>query len=333
MTITVNIIYTGGTVGALSRFIPLMVGHTPWRFRLVANGCSPVEERLLDWHARGSSRLSVHRLDTTEIMPHGKALCALAATFTDDVFAFADSDIIVTGDLSREFEPVLETHQAVFSGAPIWAVDSDQVLGDHQTEVAGPHNRTAAGIPLGSSYFGLYHRPALDRVARECRVSLDKYTDLSTCEPRFQAFLSGLGLVRASYVPLKVTNLGYTYLGLPIAYHESPNMHHIGGYTMATISRMVQAASAGTAPAHASEILDYGEERPHMRRKIAVCQRVIDSFAAIDRGEQPPAERPLPGALEQRVRLIERIYASQVAAQPRPAFADEVLAGPTARQV
>jgi amidophosphoribosyltransferase len=33
--------------------------------------------------------------------------------------------------------------------------------------VAGPHNRTAAGIPLGSSYFGLYHRNALERVMRE----------------------------------------------------------------------------------------------------------------------------------------------------------------------
>ncbi|MEV2240158.1 hypothetical protein [Micromonospora sp. NPDC049891] len=323
--ITVNVIYTPGTVHALSRFIPLLVGHTPWRYRLIANHCGPAERRLLRWHAKGSSRLTVHQLPTTnEVMPLGKALCTLAATYTsDEVFAFADSDIVVTGDIAREFEPLLNRHEAVFSGAPIWATDSDQILTDDQTEVAGPHHRTAAGIALGSSYFGLYHRTALDRVMRECRVTLDKYTDLTSCDPRFQAFLDNLGLARASYVPPKVLNLGYTYLGLPIVYHESPHLHHIGGYSMATYARSVTATSAGDTPTSAAEILDYREERPHMRRKTAVCDRLIRSFATIDRiGRTPTDSTPLPEPLEARVQLIERIYASQLVAQPRPTFAE-----------
>jgi hypothetical protein len=321
--ITVNVIYTPGTVRALSRFVPLLVGNTPWRYRLVANHCSTGEESLLRWHARGSNRLSVYRLPTTEVMPLGKALCTLAATFTsDEVFAVADSDIVVTGNIARDFEPLLAVNEAVFSGAPIWATDSDQVLADDQTEVAGPHNRTSAGIPLGSSYFGLYHRTTLDRVMRECRVTLDKYTDLAACDPRFQRFLADLGLARTSFVPPKVLNLGYTYLGLPIAYQESPHLHHIGGYSMATYRTAVDETSVGDVPDSAGEILDYVEERPHMRRKVAVCGRLIQSFAAIDQTGRPVPGTPFPAPLEERVRLIERTYAAQVAAQPRPTFDD-----------
>lgn len=318
---TVNVIYTGGTLAALSRFVPLLVQHTPWRFRLVGNHCSPAERDLLAWYAAADDRLSVHHLDVAEVIPLGKALCALLDLDGDDeVFAFMDSDIVVTGDVAADLEPLLSEHHAVFSGAAIWAQPADQVLTAAHTEVAGPHCRTDTGIALGSSYFGLFRRATLNRVRRECRVTPDKYTDVTSCAPAFQRFLADHGLLRRDYVPPKLLTLGYTHLGLPVIYQESAHLHHIGGYTMANYHAAVDALPAGEAPANAAEILDYTDHRPHMARKIAVCRRLSTAFADIDNGVNLRHEPTFPPPLEQRVRLIEETYAAQTALQTdRPA--------------
>ena len=197
------------------------------------------------------------------------------------------------------------------AGVPVRPVDSDQVLHDAHLEVAGLHHHTAAGIPLGSSYFGLYRRDTLDRVMRECLVTLDKYThaDLPGCQPRFQRFLIDHGLARRAYVPPKLLNLAYTHLELPIAYHESPYLHHIGGYSMNTYQATVSAAPPTEAPANAVEVLDHSDHRPHMSRELDVCRRLTRSFAEIDRTGQPPAGIAFGPELESRVQIIERLYA------------------------
>jgi hypothetical protein len=203
----------------------------------------------------------------------------------------------------------------VFSGAPIWALREDQILADTQMEVAGPHTHTATGIPLGSSYFGIYLRPTLDRVIDECQVTLNKYTDIYTCAPAFRAFLHARRLVRHDYVPTKLLTLAYTHLDLPVVYHESTAMHHIGGYSMATYQQATTDLSTGDRPASAAEILDFTEHRPHMVRKTAVCQRLMTSFAHIDHGRPPHREPAFPTPVEDRIQLIEDLYTRQAAAQ------------------
>lgn len=327
MNLNVNVIYIRGTVGALGRFIPLLVQHTPWRFRLVANGCTPAEVDLLHWYARADPRLRVHDLATDDVLPLGKALCALLAdTPPAEPFAFMDSDIAVTGDLAAEFEPLLRRHAAVFSGTPVWAIPTDQVLTGSHAEVAGPHTRTAQGLPLGGSYFGIYHRDALDRVMKACGVRPDKYihADLHELTQAFREFLDGCGLIYESYVPPKLLNLGYAHLGIPIAYQESTQLLHIGGYSMATYQRLTSTPAdlqdpgqdATARPQHAAEILDYAEDRPHMSRKVAVCERLTAAFAALNTGQPLPVADPFADpAVEARVRRVESTYAGLVAAQ------------------
>ncbi|MBN1173782.1 MAG: hypothetical protein JXA67_16540 [Micromonosporaceae bacterium] len=306
MDITMNVIYTPGTL-ALARFVPLLVEHTPWRFRLVANHCTLDEQRILAQAADSSDRLSTLVLDTTEVLPLGKALTALVAGHPhEETFAFMDSDILVTADIAGEFEPLLHDHEAVFSGTPIWAEPTDQVVADGQREISGPHNRTADGLPLGSSYFGIFHRPTLDRVMTECQVVPDKYTGTSTCAAPFRAFLAEHGLADFDFVPPKVVNLAYSFLGLPICYHETPNLVHIGGFSMAAYARMVDTPEP--VPAYADEILAFVDDRPHMRRKRAVNERVTRSFAQIDTTGTPWREISFPEPLESRVRLVEDTY-------------------------
>ncbi|MBN1174782.1 MAG: hypothetical protein JXA67_21660, partial [Micromonosporaceae bacterium] len=286
---------------------PLLVEHTPWRFRLVANHCTPDEQRILAQAADSSDRLSTLVLDTTEILPLGKALTALVARYPgEETFAFMDSDILVTADIAGEFEPLLADCEAVFSGTPIWAEPADQVVAADQREISGPHNRTADGLPLGSSYFGIFHRATLDRVMAECRVVPDKYTGTGICAPGFRAFLADHGLADFDFVPPKVVNLAYSFLGLPICHHETPNLVHIGGFSMAAYARMVQAPVP--RPAYAEEILAFADDRPHMRRKRAVNERITRSFAQIDTTGSPWRETRFPEPLESRVRLVEDTY-------------------------
>jgi hypothetical protein len=314
--LTINVIYIPGTVGALSRFIPLMVHNSPWRFRLVANHCSTSERELLEWYAATSDRLNTYELPgTTEIMPLGKALCALVDLDQDEPFGFMDSDIVLTDNPATTIEDLLAHNEAVFSGTPIWAQPQDLELTDAHGEVAGPHQYTSQGIPLGSSYFGIYQRPTLQHVRTTCRVQPDKYReqDLTTCAPEFHAYLSTNGLVRRDYVPPKVLNLAYAYLGLPITHCMPEGLLHIGGYSMATYSNAQDRLA--TRSATAAEILDYTDDRHHMARKVAVCQRVMAAFASIDAGQQPERHPTFPQPLQAQVTRIEDLYADLAAQQ------------------
>jgi hypothetical protein len=311
---TVNILYIRGTVAALGRFAPLLTRHTPWSYRLVANGCPPEEVALLHHIAGTHERLQVHDLRVPEVLPHGKALCGLADAFPgEEFFAFMDSDVIVTGDFTTALAPLLELNDAVFSGSTIWARPEDTVLTSAHREVCGPHNRTESGILLGNSYTGVYRRDAFDDVCVRCQVSPDKYTtgDLAHLAPEFLAFLAEHDLVREDYTPPKVLTLGFAFLRRPVAYLDVADLHHIGGFSLTVYQQQVTAGTAGSDQATTSEILDFSDDRRHMVRKIAVCQRVTRSFAAMDATGRPWRGGDLPPDVEDEVRLIEDLYAEQ----------------------
>ena len=97
--LTLNVIYTPGTVGHLSLLIWSMLDHSNCRFRLVANGCSPDEMALLRRLCEQSPRLAFLALPTRSMMPHGQALNHLQADTEGDRFAFLDSDICAVGPL------------------------------------------------------------------------------------------------------------------------------------------------------------------------------------------------------------------------------------------
>lgn len=314
MNVTVNVIYTRGTVAALGRFAPLLTEHTPWSYRLIANGCPPAEVTLLHRIAADHDGLEVHDLHTGEVLPHGKTLCRLADTFRDEFFAFMDNDIIVTGDFTEALTALLDSNDAVFTGAAIWGRPQDAILTRAHREVCGPHTRTPDGLLLGSSYAGIFRRDALDAVQRRCQVTLDKYTaaDLSSLDPAFLSFLDTHDLIRDDYTPPKLLTLGFAFHERPTAYLDLADLHHIGGYSVATYQRQVDAGTVTAAPATIAEILDFSDTRSHMPRKRAVCDRVLRSFAAIDATGRPCRDGdPLPADIEAEVRLIEDLYAAQ----------------------
>jgi hypothetical protein len=315
--LTFNIIYIRDTAGPLSRFVPTLVDGADWcSYRLVSNGCPPPEEQILQQVADDLPGVTFASLNSPVVLTHGNALSTLAASYDDgDFFAVMDSDIIADGNFGARLLQWLENHDAVFSASPLWARDVDQVLPDDATEVAGPHVRTPAGICLGNSYFAVYRRAALHRVMAAAAVTLDKYTDLRTCASGFRDYLARYRLARADYVPTKLLNLGFSYLGLPIAHFDCPELLHIGGFSMATYAQAAErahTAGAATQPAETvATMLDYSDHRPYMSRKQAVCDRLMMSFAAIDRGDRPDRTIQFRDQLEAQLRRVEELYAHQ----------------------
>ncbi|RSM53955.1 hypothetical protein DMB66_37905 [Actinoplanes sp. ATCC 53533] len=315
MTPVLNIIYTRGTVAALARFAPLFTDHTGWRYRLVANGCTPDEVALLHRIAAVSDRLSVHNLESDEVVPHGETLCRLADTFTDEpYFAFMDSDIVCTGDFTTAATALLADNAAIFGGTPLWARSQDTILAPDRQEVCGPHISTPDGLLFGSSYFAVYRRSVLDEVQQRCAVAFDKYTaaNLGGIDDGFQGFLKDRDAWRSDYTPGKLLNTGFTYLGRPVTYTDFDDLIHIGGYSMATFQEQVDAGQEPAGPAAIQTMLGFNEYRGHMDRKLAVCERTMRSFASIDEtGEPWRGGHRLPQEMEDQIRVVEDLYARQ----------------------
>lgn len=310
----VNVIYIRGAVTALARFAPLLTRHTPWRYRLVANGCTRSETALLHRIAGPDSRLEVHDLHASEVLPHGKALCQLASTFAgEEFFAVMDSDIALTGDITGTLGPLLETSDAVFAGTPVWAQPGDLTLPDSAREICGPHLYTRDGLLLGNSYTAVFRRDALDEAARRCRATIGRYTrpDLDSLEPGFLAFLASRDLLRDDYTPPKILALALAHAGRPAAYADCPGLHHIGGFSLAVYQQQITDGTLTADPGTTAEILDFTDDRSHMARKLAVCRRVTASFAAIDATGRPRRDTALPPGTEEHVRLLEDLYAAQ----------------------
>jgi ubiquinone/menaquinone biosynthesis C-methylase UbiE len=307
---TVNVLYIHGVVEALARFAPLLAEHTGWSYRLVANGCTPAEVALLHRVAAASDRLCVYELGNDTVLPHSETLCLLADTFVDEpFFAVMDSDVVVTGDITTQLSAALERHDAVFTGSTIWARPEDTVLRAGQPKACGPHERTEGGIVLGTSYFAVYHRPVFDEVRRCCRVGPGKYrrawlVDLTS---DFRDYLTSNDLLFADYTPPKVLNLAYAYTGHSVTNVASDDVHHIGGYSLATLHQ--QPAQADLT--EVAGMIDPVDVRPHTARKIAVCDRLLRSFTTIDTTGTPWREQTFDPPLEQRIQLLEDLYARQ----------------------
>ncbi|SDT74446.1 hypothetical protein [Actinoplanes derwentensis] len=313
-TPTVNIIYTRGTVNALGRFAPMFTEHTYWRYRLVVNGCSTAEAALLQRIADTSDRLSVHDLQSVDVIPHGKALCLLADTFTDEpYFAFMDSDIVVTADFTPMVMSLLTQGEAVFSGIPLWATRADTMITEAHRRAAGHHTYNKYGLTLGCSYFGIYLRQAFDHVSRRCRATPDRYTRamLDTLAPDFRDYLRQNLLLFDEYTPTKVLTLGLEFCNWPAIHVDLDGMHHIGGFSTAVYQRQMAAGQATEDPATVAQILDLCDDPDVTRRKDEVGERITRSFADLDATGRPWRTRRFPDPAEDQLRMIEDLYLRQ----------------------
>lgn len=225
---TLNIVYTPGTVAPLAFMLRSVLHWSDCSFRLVANACLPPERRFLERLAARHSRVEFHPLPTEKVWRHGDVLNYLQSMEQGEYFGFMDSDILATGSFLPLALDRLGQCAAVFSGSPVWTRARDRVMPDQFMIASGPYTRTAAGHDLGNTYFAIYDNAILTSVRQEYGVGFEEAGWEDITEPHRKT-LTARRLDKRRYDTGKLLNVLMLAHGHSLASLEIPALTHIGG--------------------------------------------------------------------------------------------------------
>jgi len=228
MNLTFHIIYTPGSVEYLSLFVLSLLKWADCSFRLISNGCTPEEIRILKSLCRRNPRLEYNGLRKKSMIQHCEALTILQSREQSEYFCFMDPDILAVGDFPGPVIPSLNTNAGVFSCASIWSTEEEQVLPENSRGIPGRANRTKSGICLGSTYFAIYNNTILTRLIQSTGVNFGKCS-WEQIPAEQQALIAGFGLKRRKYDTGKVLNLLLLAQRESLVFKEIPTLQHIGG--------------------------------------------------------------------------------------------------------
>jgi len=247
-----NIIYTPGTVRYLTPFVVTLLKWSDCRYRLVANGCSADECRLLQAVCALDDRLELLIMPEQRMIPHGETLNFLHARTDNEHFCFMDSDILATGRFLDDFHGEIEQSELFSSGLPLWHSARDITIPKHFRHMHGIHAYTDNGLTIACDYFVVYDKRAFD-AARTATGA-----DLAVCgwqqiAPANQQVLQQLGQQRADYDSGKVLTLLMLARGARIRFRQSDKLLHIGGFTEAGVPQGGLLYSRGRLDSFASQ--------------------------------------------------------------------------------
>lgn len=248
--LTFNIVYTPGTIKHLQVFVFSLLKWLDCSFRLVANGCSAEETRMLHALCRNNPRLEFLALPIRGHVRHGKALNYLQALERSDTFCFMDSDIMATGAFLSDLAPYLDQCAGVFSGSPVFCTDDERVLTESFPEIIGLCNRTEEGVCLGSTYLAMYDNMVLTRVMQSTGVGFERYS-WADVPMQCQNWLAEAGFKKTWYDTGKLLNLVLHGQGERLVFIESPSLQHITGMSCFALReiRVWRQRSAWRSPA------------------------------------------------------------------------------------
>ncbi|GIK72617.1 MAG: hypothetical protein BroJett021_16050 [Chloroflexota bacterium] len=228
MPLTFHIVYVPGSVDYLLPFVDSLLHWSPYAFRLVSNGCSPAEQRLMRGYCRSDSRLEYLALPTVEPLYHTHVLNYLQAICREDAFCFIDSDIFACGPFLENLESLRLEYAGVFAGAPFWLLPEDQVVPTHVNIATGEHSYTHVGLPLGTSFFAVYDNRLLTDFIRSTGLGF-QICDWVNLPPWLQIWCAERGMAGYWFDTGKALNLGLQAHGCNLVVLDSPNLFHLGG--------------------------------------------------------------------------------------------------------
>ena len=229
--ITFNVVFTPGTPARLLPFAVSLLQGTGVRVRLVANGCGPEDLRLLSHAAQTDEGISHHVLPNSHPVEHGLALNHLFAAFPDEPeFAFADSDVIASGDFMEQLWPMVPGQVAVFSAPPVWATDEDVVVPARWPLLSGRLRVLQDGTPVGGTYLAIYDRAATDPVWRRSPRGFAVHHWRSV--PRdLRRSLAARGWRFRYLDTCRLVNLQLLLAGQQLGNRTIAELHHVGGFS------------------------------------------------------------------------------------------------------
>jgi hypothetical protein len=271
---TFNVVFVPGTVDPLFDFARSLAEHSPYRFRLVSNACTPAEEALLADRCSTLENLECASLENTSVLPHGEALQRLFAREHADYFAFIDSDVLARGPFLSAARSLLDRHAALFSALPSWLGPHEHVLPTHFVSMGGRFSQTDDGRCLGVSYCAVYRRTALETVMNRTGVTFHarQWWELPADQ---RALLATTKLAKRKYDTLKLVNIMLGQSGFSLVMCPEPNLMHLGG-----LSNVVMRPSnlAGRVVARLSEIIQWNRPGPVPRRRAVERRATLDVF-------------------------------------------------------
>ena len=219
--LTLNVIYTRGTITRLSFLVWSLLEHSEYCFRLVANGCTFAEMAALQRLAARSPRLSFVALPAKGIMPHGQALNYLQAGTRDERFGFIDSDIFTVDPLPTR-QMLTDAKACMCSPSTLFRSSEDSM----------PANLGAAPC----TYLAVYDNAALTKVIRSAGIGFDKY-HWPEIAPEHQQHLIRLGVGRTAFDTAQLVTLLLLEPGETPHSLRTSQLIHIGGFSRSTTRR------------------------------------------------------------------------------------------------
>jgi hypothetical protein len=331
--ITFNVVFTAGTASRLLPFALSLLQGANVRVRLVANGCAAGDLVTLRDAARAHDRVSHYVLPVRYSVEHGSALNRLFAAFPDDpYFAFADSDVIASGDFMLQLWPLAPGQAAVCAGAPVWSAEGDGVAPPGWPTLSGRMRELPDGTQVGMTYVAIYDRAAVEPFWRRAPLGFCVHHRHSVPRDLRRAF-DERGWSYRLFDTCRVVNLQLILAGHAIENREVPEIHHAGGSSWIGRSsprkmlRSLRRAPRSDEERRYGRLADYwafrlylarARQTPQLRRMVernttvsAYLREVVD--AAVAGEPAPPPPRTDSDAVDRRlaelVAAVETRYA------------------------
>ncbi len=336
VALTFHIVYVPGSVHHLLPFVTTLLRWSDCCFRLVANGCTPAEIELMQACCTTDDRLTCVQLPTDRPWVHHVALNYLQSHCEEAFFCFIDSDILAGGPFMASILPHLAGHAGVFAGAPLWMRPADRIFRPDMDVLCGEHDRTAAGLLLGSTFFAIYDNRALTDFIRTTGIGFEM-RGFSQLPPALQAWCVERGLAgpRHFYDTGKTLNLGLLQADHTLAVLDSPHLLHLGGLSFiakrnwydaqkglsgirGAFYRTVRAAKVGLRRRLKDEPVNRSRRLPFGRRRRIYGPYFTALLAAVADGRTPPL---LPAEDDAGVRRRAEAATEQILALARTGIA------------
>ena len=246
--ITFNVIFTRGSPERLLPFAWSLLRGSGVHVRLVANGCDTSDVDVLRRAADRDDRLAVYVLPRRGVIEHGLALNHLFDAHPDEpLFAFADSDVLATGDFVPRLLPLGDGQAGAFSAPPVWAIGAeDAVAPSGGPFLAGRMRELPDGTPVGGTYFAIYDRAMVEPAVRAAPRGFAIH-HRQMLAPPVRGALAERGWDYPMLDTGRVVNLLLLLDGRRLENHDVPELHHVGGFSnadfggaSATLRRLAQ---------------------------------------------------------------------------------------------
>jgi hypothetical protein len=185
-----------------------------------------------------------------------------------------DPDTVLTQPVLPQVIPLLENHDAIFSGQPVWQEDSVQILPQGFNRVLGRYGYSREGVFLGYSYFCIYRNRRLNHVIKSRGWSFDRI-HFKNLPPMIRLLLVKMKNPGYYYDTGKVLNTLLREDGAKLVYSAPEGHYHLGGIALRIRDRQQE-----------NEI-DFGKF-PDVRVKVTVGKYFLQCLDALEE------DRPLP---------------------------------------